>query len=67
MVKLDKKKKRIDLDKNAHLNYDILVISVGLIDQVLQSSVEIRNETDNETLVHRLYSTGLSDSYYYKN
>lgn len=35
MVKLDKKKKRIDLDKDAYLNYDILVISVGLIDQVL--------------------------------
>jgi NADH dehydrogenase FAD-containing subunit len=32
MVKVDKKKKIKDLDKDAYLNYDILVISVGLID-----------------------------------
>jgi NADH dehydrogenase FAD-containing subunit len=36
MVKLDKKNKRIKLDKNAYLPYDILVCAVGLIDTTLQ-------------------------------
>ena len=35
MVKLDKKLKKIKLDKNAELPYDILVVTVGLIDTVL--------------------------------
>ena len=37
MVKLDKKNKRILIDKNAYIPYDILVLSVGLIDTLLQS------------------------------
>jgi len=35
MVKLEKKNKRIKLDKNAYLPYDILVVAVGLIDTTL--------------------------------
>lgn len=35
MVKLEKKNKRIKLDKNAYLPYDILVVAVGLIDTEL--------------------------------
>ena len=35
MVKLEKKNKRIQLDKNAYLPYDILVVAVGLIDTTL--------------------------------
>jgi len=35
MVKLDKKNKKIKLDKNAFLPYDILVNAVGLIDTEL--------------------------------
>ena len=37
MIKLDKKGKRILLDKNAYLSFDILVIAVGLIDTQLQT------------------------------
>ncbi len=37
MIKLDKKGKRILLDKNAFISFDILVISVGLIDTQLQT------------------------------
>lgn len=37
MVKLDKKEKRIMIDKNAYLPYDILVLCVGLIDTLLQN------------------------------
>jgi NADH dehydrogenase FAD-containing subunit len=36
MVKLEKKQRRIKLDKNAFLPYDVLVIAVGLIDTELQ-------------------------------
>ena len=32
MVKLDKKNKKIQLDKNARLPYDVLINCVGLID-----------------------------------
>ena len=32
MIKLDKKNKKIELDKGSILPYDILVITVGLID-----------------------------------
>lgn len=35
MVKLEKKQRRIKLDKNAFLPYDVLVIAVGLIDTEL--------------------------------
>ena len=35
MVKLEKKNKKIKLDKNAYLPYDILVVAVGLIDTTL--------------------------------
>ena len=35
MVKLEKKNKRIKLDKNAYLPYDILVVAVGLIETTL--------------------------------
>lgn len=53
MVKLDKKNKRILIDKNAYLPYDLLILSVGLIDTLLQ----------NEGLV----SYGLANSPYYKD
>ena len=36
-VKLDKKNKRIMLDRNVYLPYDILILSVGLIDTLLQN------------------------------
>lgn len=35
MVKLEKKNRRIKLDKNAYLPYDYLIFAVGLIDTVL--------------------------------
>lgn len=53
MVKLDKKNKRILIDKNAYVPYDLLIMSVGLIDTQLQ----------NEGLI----SYGLADSPYYKD
>ena len=53
MVKLDKKQRRIKLDKNASLPYDFLIISVGLIDTELQ-------QLD-------LISSGLADSPHYQN
>jgi hypothetical protein len=53
MVKLDKKEKRIMIDKNAYIPFDILVLSVGLIDTLLQ----------NEGLI----SCGLARSPYYKD
>lgn len=53
MVKLDKKNKRIMIDKNAYIPFDILIIAVGLIDTQLQ----------NEGLV----SYGLASSPYYKD
>ena len=37
IIKLDKKEKKILVDKNAYLSYDILVLSVGLIDTLLQN------------------------------
>jgi len=37
MVKLDKKAKKIMIDKNAYIPFDILVLSVGLIDTLLQT------------------------------
>lgn len=37
MVKLDKKNKKILIDKNAYIPYDLLVMSVGLIDTLLQN------------------------------
>lgn len=37
MVKLDKKNRRIMLDTNAYVPFDILVIAVGLIDTQLQN------------------------------
>lgn len=51
MVELDKKGKKIKLDKNADLPYDYLVNTVGLIDTELQN--------------RRLISTGLIHSPYY--
>ena len=51
MVKLEKKNKRIKLDKSAFLPYDLLIIAVGLIDTELQS----RN----------LISAGLANSPHY--
>lgn len=53
MVKLDKKNRRIMIDKNAFIPYDILVLSVGLIDTLLQ----------NEGLI----SYGLSTFPFYKD
>ena len=37
MVKLDKKNKRILIDKNAYIPFDLLILSVGLIDKQLQN------------------------------
>ena len=37
MVKLDKKNNRILVDKNAYVPFDILIVSVGLIDTELQN------------------------------
>lgn len=37
MVKLDKKNRRIMIDKNAYIPFDILVLAVGLIDTQLQN------------------------------
>lgn len=53
MVKLDKKEKRILIDKSASIPYDILVLSVGLIDTLLQ----------NQGIV----SSGLKNSPFYKD
>ena len=53
MVKLDKKEKRILIDKNAYIPFDILVLCVGLIDTQLQNV--------------GLISCGLSKSPYYKD
>lgn len=53
MVKLDKKNRRIMIDKNAYIPFDILVLAVGLIDTQLQ----------NEGLI----SYGLASSPYYKD
>lgn len=53
MVKLDKKNRRIMIDKNAFIPFDVLIIAVGLIDTQLQ----------NEGLV----SYGLASSPYYKD
>jgi NADH dehydrogenase FAD-containing subunit len=43
MIKSDKQSKKIHLDKNALLSYDILVSTVGLIDTELQSRNIISN------------------------
>ena len=53
MVELDKKGKKIKLDKNAELPYDYLVNTVGLIDTELQN--------------RRLISTGLYQSPHYQD
>lgn len=53
MVKLDKKEKRILIDKNVYISFDILVLCVGLIDSQLQNM--------------GLISCGLSNSPYYKD
>lgn len=53
MVKLDKKEKRILIDKNAYIPFDILVLCVGLIDTQLQNM--------------GLISCGLSQLPYYKD
>lgn len=53
MVKLDKKEKRILIDKNAYIPFDILVMCVGLIDTQLQNM--------------GLVSWGLSKSPFYKD
>jgi len=53
MVKLDKKEKRILIDKNAYIPFDMLVMCVGLIDTQLQNM--------------GLVSWGLNQSPYYKD
>jgi NADH dehydrogenase FAD-containing subunit len=35
MVKLDKKNNRILIDKNAYIPFDLLIVTVGLIDTEL--------------------------------
>jgi NADH dehydrogenase FAD-containing subunit len=37
MVKLDKKNKKILIDRNAYISFDLLILSVGLIDTLLQN------------------------------
>jgi len=37
MVKLDKKNKKILIDRNAYIPFDLLILSVGLIDTLLQN------------------------------
>lgn len=53
MVKLDKKNKKILIDKNAYIPFDLLILSVGLIDTLLQ----------NEGLI----SYGLANFPFYKD
>jgi hypothetical protein len=53
MVKLDKKSKKILIDKNAFIPFDLLVLAVGLIDTQLQ----------NQGLI----SYGLANFPYYKD
>ena len=43
MVKIDKHNKKIHLDKDAVMSYDLLVTTVGLIDTELQSRNLISN------------------------
>ena len=43
MIKIDKQLKKIHLDKNALLSYDILISTVGLIDTELESRNIISN------------------------
>ena len=53
MVKLDKKNKRILIDRNVYIPFDLLIMSVGLIDTLLQNK--------------GLISYGLSEFPYYKD
>lgn len=53
MVKLDKKNKKILIDKNAYIHFDLLILAVGLIDKQLQ----------NQGLI----SYGLANFPYYKD
>lgn len=53
MVKLDKKNKKILIDRNAYISFDLLILSVGLIDTLLQS--------------HGLISYGLATFPFYKD
>lgn len=53
MVKLDKKNNRILIDKNAFIPFDLLIVTVGLIDTELQNKGRI--------------SFGLAESPYYKD
>jgi len=43
MVKIDKHNKKIHIDKDAVMSYDLLVVTVGLIDTELQSRFLISN------------------------
>jgi len=71
MVQLDKKEKKILIDKNAHIPYDILVLSVGLIDTLLQNknlvSCGLRSSPyyKDKTFIEGVYS--IDDPYLYKN
>ena len=53
MVKLDKKNKRILIDRNTYIPFDLLILSVGLIDTLLQNK--------------GLISYGLADLPFYKD
>ena len=71
MVKLDKKLKRILIDKNAYISYDILVLSVGLIDTLLQNqglvSCGLMNSSfyKDKSFINGVYS--IDDPYIYQN
>ena len=61
MVSLDKKGKRIGLDKNVTLPYDLLVCTVGLIDTQLQNMVDQQTRQ-----IAPLISTGVYQSSNYE-
>eukprot|EP00825_Cyclidium_porcatum_P049233 TRINITY_DN8458_c0_g1_i5.p1 TRINITY_DN8458_c0_g1~~TRINITY_DN8458_c0_g1_i5.p1 ORF type:complete len:1147 (-),score=224.03 TRINITY_DN8458_c0_g1_i5:329-3769(-) len=74
MIKLFKKNKKIRLDKMCDLPYDILVVTVGLIDQELQTNNYISagfydnsyyHQIPNKKLVQGVYS--IDDPYLYRD
>lgn len=74
MIKLDKKNKKIKLDKLCDLPYDILVVTVGLIDQELQTNNYISagfydnayyRGLPNKKIIQGVYS--IDDPYLYRD
>jgi len=74
MMRLDKKGKKITLDKNSILPYDVLITTVGLIDTQLQQMnivstgiiQEIPNFKDYQEKVTKLGVFSIDDPYLYK-